>query len=328
LDVYFHTSAVSNNPKSSNELSCFSSFAACPPLTFPVPQSPNPPNDVAPEDPANESNPPPKPEVPPNAAELEAPVVVVNPPVGFPNAAEELPVEELTPVEVLNPGNPVVVVVEVEVGGGGVAVLAQGFEYPPFPPVVPPVTVAVALIEAHGSENDVVAGGGGVALLVGIRLLNNWIGFALVVGGATGALEEGVEEERLKFEAYVDAVNVVGGAGDGANAGVKLGVDVAGVTAGLGVDFVVLDFGTGSANVLGMIGFVGCGAIVLVCPKDNLGDVRPANEDCGGLVALTLVCGAISNPPNADDKSPKALKLDCTGGDVVVTGGATDAGAG
>lgn len=151
LDVYFHTSAVSNNPKSSNEVSCFfSSFAGFPPLTFPVPQSPNPPNDV-PEDPAIESKPP-RPEVP---LEVEGPVkLVLGNAVGFPNAAE-LPVEEL------NPDNPPVA------GGGGVAVLVHGFEYPPFP------VVAVALIEVHGSENEVVWAGGGVALLVGIKLLNN-----------------------------------------------------------------------------------------------------------------------------------------------------------
>lgn len=125
----------------------------------------------------------------------------------------------------------------------------------------------------------------------------------------------------MKLEAKLEDVNVVGAAGDGARMGVKLGVGAVDEAAGLGVGFAgrgVLDLVIGRENVVGMIGFVGCGAIVLVWPKDNLGDVSPANEDGGGLVVL----GAISNSPNADDKCPKALKLDVGGKVVVVTGGA------
>ena len=85
-------------------------------------------------------------------------------------------------------------------------------------------------------------------------------------------------------------------------------------------------------------GLVGCGAIGFVCPKDNLGAVKDerAPLEGGGLEGrvVVLVAGVISNPPNAEDKSPNALKLDDGAvppeGAVapILTGGALGAGAG
>ena len=123
----------------------------------------------------------------------------------------------------------------------------------------------------------------------------------------------------MKFEAYEVEVKLVVGGGE-VERGVKFGVGTAGVVlgglvmAGLGVDFVggrgVVGLARGREKVLCGSGFVGCGAIVLVWPKDNLGDVRLAKEDVReGLVAWTGVGAPISRPPNADDKSPSAL--DC-----------------
>lgn len=73
---------------------------------------------------------------------------------------------------------------------------------------------------------------------------------------------------------------------------------------------------SGMVKEVGMIGFVGCGASVLVCPNDNFGEVILENAE-GGLV-WGAGLAVRSSPPNADDKSPRALILDPEGASPTV----------
>jgi len=121
-------------------------------------------------------------------------------------------------------------------------------------------------------------------------------------------------------------------AGEAADKGVSPGLGVAGVEIfdGFFIGIVKLD-GTPT-------GLVGCGATGLVAPKDNLGDIKDESEllERGGfeVTGAGLVAGVMSNPPNAEDKSPNAVKFDDGAvfpeGAVgpIVRGGALGAGAG
>ena len=121
-------------------------------------------------------------------------------------------------------------------------------------------------------------------------------------------------------------------AGEAAGKGLSAGLTVAGVEIfdGFFMGMVKLD---GTPTDL-----VGCGATGLVCPKDNMGDVKDESAllDGGGFegILVAFVVGLISNPPNVEDKSPNAVKFDdgavFPDGAVtpIVTGGALGVGAG